>query len=92
LFFIHAKNTGGRAENGTLWTRATAPHNTTVVSTQHDFNMIKMTSALPFAMHSVRVSRIATAEQTGLRSGTLTLPSLEQSNMLFMLTIFRFFG
>jgi hypothetical protein len=23
---FHAKNTGGRAENGTLWTRATALH------------------------------------------------------------------
>jgi hypothetical protein len=26
-FYFNAKNTGGMAENGTLWTRATGPHN-----------------------------------------------------------------
>ncbi len=49
LVLINAKNTRGRAENGTRWTRAAAPHNTTVVSTQNDFNMDQMTLDLCFA-------------------------------------------
>jgi predicted nuclease of predicted toxin-antitoxin system len=54
-----------RAENGTGWTGATAPHNTTVVSTHADFNTVKMRFGLPFVIASVRVSTIATAEQAG---------------------------
>ena len=39
-----------KAENGTRWTKAAAPHNTTVVSTQNDFNMDQMTLDLCFAI------------------------------------------
>ena len=66
--FILATNTGGRAENGTLWTRATAPHNTTVVSTQCDFNMVRTTFAQSFV---VEISRCFSYRNS--RAGVLSL-------------------